>query len=100
MENVVTICGSYRFVEDMYRAYREETEKGKIVLMPAINCNNMTMDKKRELHRKKIELSNEVLIVTRDWYVGEDTKKEIDLAQSLLKTIKMVNYTSGEWRLL
>lgn len=95
--NIVVICGSTRFMDDMTEADRELTWAGHIVVKPG--CNMKQLDrlwadeveaeagKARldELHRAKIRLADEVLVVGS--YIGDSTKAEIAYARELGKKI-------------
>ena len=86
--SIVTICGSYRFTDLMYKCYRQLTEKGYAVFMPAIGCDEHDHAWYRDLHFSKISMSDLVFVVDGDeGYVGEATKEEIDFAEHEGKTI-------------
>ncbi len=91
---VVTLCGSVRFPEDWARATEEETLAGRIVL--AVGCFDHARfhrpegkELKRqmdELHKRKIDLSDEILVVTE--HIGESTRSEIDYAVAHGKRVR------------
>jgi len=99
---VVCLCGSTRFSEAFQQAQLDETLAGKIVL--TIGCNmksdadlfaHMTQKERDdlkarldELHLRKIDMSDEVLVLSADGYIGSSTRNEIDYALSLGKTIR------------
>ena len=99
---IVCLCGSTRFSEAFQKANLEETLKGNIVL--SIGCDlrsdevvfkNMNAEKLRqtkkeldELHLRKIELADEVLILNVDGYIGESTTNELTHAVNLHKKIR------------
>jgi hypothetical protein len=80
----------------------QETLAGKIVLSIANISSSDTelfaahskQERERitktldELHFRKIELADEVLIINKDGYVGESTGRELDYALSLAKVIR------------
>lgn len=97
---VVVLCGSTRFGATFEEANLQETLGGKIVL--SIGCN-MRSDAdlfpdpderdriKTELdvlHKRKIDLADEVLVLNVGGYVGESTRSEIDYAEKLGKPIR------------
>jgi len=91
---IICLCGSTRFPEAFINAQKEETLKGKIVLSVGLFGHQENIDmngpiKKMldELHLKKIELADEVLILNVNGYIGESTKKELHYAISLNKQI-------------
>ncbi len=90
---IVCLCGSTRFSEAFHEANLRETLVGKIVLSIGCDFKSDTdlllagqltpEDKERldELHLRKIDLADEVLILNVGGYVGESTKREIAYAQ-------------------
>lgn len=93
---VITICGSMKFKNDMLILAEELAIKGYCVLTPVfeIKERSVTKDqlqKMREAHFKRIELSDSILVMNVDGYIGENTKLEIQYAKSLNK--KVLYYT-------
>lgn len=82
---VVCLCGSGRFKQAFEDAEYNETLAGKIVL--TIGCNTKDIARTEELkhhkpmldelHLRKIDLADEVLILDVDGYMGESTRKEL-----------------------
>lgn len=101
---VVCLCGSTRFSQAFRDANLHETLAGRIVL--TIGCDmrsdvELFADKSEdelavikasldELHLRKIDMSDEVLILNVDGYVGQSTERELKYAQSLGKTIRFL----------
>lgn len=89
---IITLCGSSRFKDIFHQVASEYTLMGYIVLMP--HCyfeNNARPDLKDHLiniHRDMIEMSDEILVINPDGYIGESTKEEIKLAEALGKMIR------------
>jgi len=67
----------------MMEAYNELSSKGHIVLLPVFDCITMTKEQKRELHFKKIKMSDAIYVVNVNGYYGDDTKEEIEYAKSM-----------------
>ena len=102
---IVCLCGSTRF----YRAFREanlrETLAGKIVLSIGVDfksdadmllAGELTLaDKERldELHLRKIDLCDEILVLNVDGYVGESTSREICYAERHGKHVRWLEST-------
>lgn len=96
--NLVCICGSTRFNWAMEDARFNETIKGNVVLLTSGRRVTEEGTKKKildEVHRLKIGMANEILVVTVDDYIGESTRGEIDLANSLGKPVRYVNYPNA-----
>jgi hypothetical protein len=97
---IVCLCGSTRFMEAFQKANLEETIAGKIVL--SIGCNTKSdrdlevlgrlteeaKEKLDELHKRKIDLADEVLILNVDGYIGKSTRSELNYAVEHGKQIK------------
>lgn len=99
---IVCLCGSTRFLDAFRKVNLEETLAGRIVL--SIGCDIRTdtqifghlteaelADIKQrldELHKRKIELADEVLILNVGGYVGESTRSELLHARALSKRIR------------
>lgn len=94
---VVCLCGSTRFKQQFINANFAETMAGRIVLSVGW-FSHADADKYRptdaeksaldELHFRKIELADEILVLNVSGYVGSSTKREIDHAQRLGKTVR------------
>lgn len=95
---IVCLCGSTRFSGAFREANFIETYRGRIVL--SIGCDFKSdealgltaADKARldELHLRKIDLADEVLILNVGGYIGESTKRELDYARKHGKIIRFL----------
>ncbi len=93
---IVCLCGSTRFIDTFRKAEFDETLAGRIVL--TIGCDTKSDDmlalgpdvKERldELHKRKIDLADEILVLNVDGYIGESTRSEIRYANRLAKLIR------------
>lgn len=105
---VVCLCGSTRFGEAFRQANLQETLAGRIVLTvgcdfksdDAIGLSPDTKERLDELHRRKIDLADEVLILNVDGYMGESTKRELAYARSLGKGIRFLEPENGDEEVL
>lgn len=103
---VVCLCGSTRFGETFARANLEETLAGKIVL--SIGCNMRDDDlfrdlaeselrkikiKLDDLHKRKIDLADEILVLNVGGYIGESTRSEIEYAEKHGKHVRWLEET-------
>lgn len=99
---IVCLCGSTRFHAAFDAAMLAETVQGNIVLtigthlasdealfadLPEEEQLELSDDFER-LHRSKIEMADEILVINVDGHVGESTRSEIAYAQSLFKPIR------------
>ncbi len=92
IKGIVTICGSLKFYNKMLDIYSGLTARGWVVFFPSVSANHRIELRKSveemsnlmyNIHKKKIEMSNLILIVDIDNYVGSDTTKEIEYAKEL-----------------
>jgi hypothetical protein len=99
---IVCLCGSTRFWRTFQQASLQETLAGKIVLsigaasgtdddhfgnLPREEYNQVKamLD---ELHLRKIDLADEVLILNVDQYIGESTRRELEYALIKRKKVR------------
>ena len=105
---IVCLCGSTRFGEAFAQANLRETLAGKIVL--SVGCYThsdaelgIAQDgevKRRldELHLRKIDLADEVLVLNVGGYVGESTEREVLYALGKGKAIRWLDeYRGRAW---
>jgi len=82
---IVCICGSLRFVEEMRRANRDLSLTGVIVVAPGEATGVISDEQKAVLsvlHLRKIDLADRVLVVNPGGYIGESTSREIAYARA------------------
>jgi hypothetical protein len=92
---IVVLCGSTRFKDEFAAANRDLTRRGAIVVAPGVfghSGDPMTDDDKTrldELHRRKIDLADEVYVVSDKFgYIGDSTRSEIEYARGLGKPVR------------
>lgn len=81
---IVCICGSVRFAEEMREANRDLTFAGVIVVAPGEADEAISIEQKTlldALHLRKIDLADRVLVVNPRGYIGESTRREIAYAR-------------------
>lgn len=89
---IVCICGSTRFMDEIREANQQWTLNNFIVLAPALvetgvddgDETKMQLDK---LHLRKIEMSDRVYVVNVDGYIGPSTQREIEHAEKIGKHV-------------
>jgi hypothetical protein len=87
---IVCLCGSTRFADEMRAANRELTFAGVIVLAPGEADGLITDEQKAALgalHLRKIDLADRVVVVSPGGYVGESTRREIAYARAAGKPV-------------
>ncbi|MFF8910608.1 hypothetical protein [Streptomyces olivaceoviridis] len=98
---IVVICGSTRFMNEMADADLHETAAGNIVVKPGCNMKEdhplwadpLEAERLKGrldlLHRAKIRLADEVLVVGD--YIGSSTTAEIAYARALGKPVRFTH---------
>lgn len=101
---IVVLCGSTRFYETFQVANYRETMAGLIVLSvgfyphswaesghgEGVGHNSAEKVMLDELHLRKIDLCDEVLVLNVNGYIGQSTRREIDYAVAAGKTIRFL----------
>ena len=97
---IVCLCGSTKFYEAFMVANYRETMAGAIVLSVgffmhrpethghALGCTPEQKVALDELHKRKIDLADEVYVINVGGYIGESTKSEIAYAMAHAKGIR------------
>ena len=95
---IVCLCGSTRFMEQFFEVGWKFTLENWIVLSVGV-CKHAehhgaealgldVADRLDELHLHKIDLADLIYILNVDGYIGKSTRKEIDYAEKIGKTIE------------
>lgn len=95
---IVCICGSLRYAEDMRVVAQSLSLAGFIVLMPTEIGGPITAEQKAalgELHLRRIDLADRVEVVNRGEHYGDSTLREIAYAESLGKPVTFVGVAYG-----
>ena len=101
--NVITLCGSTRFKDAFLEAQKRLTLEGNIVISVGLfghsgdaevweNMDEGTLTKTKEMlddmHKRKIDMADEIFIINPGGYIGSSTKSEIEYAISTGKEVK------------
>lgn len=101
---VITLCGSTRFKEEFLEVQKRLTLEGNIVISVGLfghsgdkevweSMDEGTLTKTKEMlddmHKRKIDMADEVFVINKHGYIGESTRSEIVYA---LTHGKKVNY--------
>ena len=91
---VITVCGSLRFKKEMMEISEKMELQGNCMLTPIYPTKDdkdaytdeevIMLDK---MHKEKIKLSDAILVVNVNNYIGSSTKSEIEFAKELGKEI-------------
>lgn len=92
---IVCLCGSTRYKEAFEAANKQETLQGKIVLSVGLfghqEAQPLTAEVKQrldQLHLRKIDLADEVLVLNVGGYIGESTRNEIAYCEQHGKPVR------------
>lgn len=93
--SVVTLCGSTKFKNDFIAVQKQLTLEGKIVLSLGLfghsGDNEIFNDGVKammdDMHRQRIDMSDEIFVINKGGYIGSSTKSEIEYATANGKKI-------------
>ena len=91
---IITVCGSLRFKKEIMEI-SEKMELNGNCMLPPIYSTRIDKDAYTEdevfmlnkMHKEKIKLSDAILVVNVNGYIGNSTNSEIEFAKSLNKEI-------------
>ena len=100
---VITLCGSTRFKDAFLDAQKKLTLEGNIVISVGLfghsgdsevweNMDEGTLTKTKEMlddmHKRKIDMADEIFVVNVGGYIGSSTKSEIEYAIATGKAVR------------
>lgn len=100
---VITLCGSTRFRDAFMQAQKELTLAGNIVISVGLFGHSgdsevwegmaedtMTQTKQMldDMHKRKIDMADEIFVINVGGYIGSSTKSEIAYAQATGKPVR------------
>ncbi len=94
--NVITLCGSTSFKEEFLKAQKDLTLQGNIVISVGLLGHSGddevwaegTKEMLDDMHKRKIDMVDEIFVINKDGYIGSSTKSEIEYAKTTGKNIK------------
>ena len=101
---VITLCGSTRFKTEFMEMQKKLTLAGNIVISVGLfghagdvevweNMDEGTLTRTKEMlddmHKRKIDMADEIFVINKNGYIGDSTRSEIAYA---LEHGKTVNY--------
>ena len=105
---VITLCGSTRFKDEYLETQKRLTLEGNIVISVGLfghsgdnevweNMDEGTLTKTKEMlddmHRRKIDMADEIYVINVGGYIGSSTRSEIEYAQTTGKTVRYLEDT-------
>lgn len=108
---VITLCGSTRFKDEFIETQKRLTLEGNIVISVGLfghsgdnevweNMDEGTMTRTKEMlddmHKRKIDMADEIYVINVDGYIGPSTRSEIEYAKQTGKRVAyLVQPNSG-----
>ena len=108
---VITLCGSTRFKDAFLETQKRLTLEENIVISVGLFGHSGdeevwtpgTKEMLDDMHKRKIDMADEIYVINVGGYIGESTRSEIEYAQM---TGKKINYLEDRnvkklyWRLM
>ena len=93
---VITLCGSTRFKDAFMQAQKKLTLEGNIVISVGLFGHSGdsevwtegTKEMLDDMHKRKIDMADEIFIINVGGYIGSSTRSEIEYAQNTGKTVR------------
>jgi len=100
---VITLCGSTRFKDEFMQAQKTLTLEGNIVISVGLfghsgdnevreNMSEDTLTATKimldDMHKRKIDMADEIFVINVGGYIGESTRSEIEYAAQTGKAIR------------
>jgi len=93
---IITLCGSTRFKDEFLAEQKRLTLEGNIVISVGLfghsGDDEVWTDNIKEMldemHKRKIDLADEIFVINKNGYIGESTRSEIEYAKKEGKIIK------------
>ena len=94
---VITLCGSTKFKDAFLKAQKDLTLQGNIVISVGLFGHSGddevwtegTKAMLDDMHKRKIDMADEIFVINVGGYIGESTRSEIDYAE---QNGRKVNY--------
>ena len=99
---VITLCGSTKFKDQFMKVQKDLTLKGNIVISVGLFGHSgdsevwegmaegeftKTKEMLDDMHKRKIDMADEIFVINVGGYIGESTKSEIEYAKNKGKKI-------------
>ena len=93
---VITLCGSTRFKEQFLEAQKRLTLEGNIVISVGLFGHSGddevwtegTKEMLDDMHKRKIDMADEIFVINVGGYIGSSTRSEIEYAKSTGKVVR------------
>lgn len=100
---VITLCGSTRFKDEFIKAQKRLTLAGNIVISVGLfghagdaevwdGMDEGTLSETKlmldDMHKRKIDMADEIFVINVGGYIGDSTRSEIEYAENTGKTVR------------
>ena len=93
---VITLCGSTRFKDAFMEAQKRLTLDGNIVISVGLFGHSGddevwtegTKEMLDDMHKRKIDMADEIFVINVGGYIGSSTRSEIEYAKATEKVIR------------
>lgn len=100
---VITLCGSTRFKDQFIEAQKRLTLEGNIVISVGLFGHSGddevwsegTKEMLDDMHKRKIEMADEIFVINVGGYIGSSTRGEIEFATRTGKTVRYLEEPGG-----
>lgn len=87
---VITLCGSTRFKDEFMQAQKDLTLAGNIVISVGLFGHSGddevwsegTKEMLDDMHKRKIDMADEIFVINVGHYIGSSTRSEIEYAEA------------------
>ena len=95
---VITLCGSTRFKDAFIETQKRLTLEGNIVISVGLFGHAGddevwtpgTKEMLDDMHKRKIDMADEIFVINEGGYIGDSTQSEIDYAEKKKKSIRFL----------
>jgi hypothetical protein len=92
---IITLCGSTKFKDQFYEAQKRLTLDGNIVISVGLfghsgdneAWSEGTKEMLDDMHKRKIDMADEIFVINVGGYIGSSTKSEIEYARITAKPV-------------
>ena len=105
---IITLCGSTRFKDEFMEVQKRLTLAGNIVISVGLfghsgdnevweDMDEGTLTRTKEMlddiHKRKIDMADEIFVINVGGYIGSSTRSEIDYAKAAGKPVRYLEET-------
>ena len=100
---VITLCGSTRFKDAFLEMQKRLTLEGNIVISVGLFGHSGdneawaegTKEMLDDMHKRKIDMADEIFVINVGGYIGDSTRSEIEYAKKTGKSIHYLEIIDG-----